>query len=325
MIPDLNYNQNAFIEITNLQHGGRGWELGTCLWSPAKDKGGNRAWQLMETINPDDIIIHLVYVNASYHFYGISSTLSKLIETENEPDDATHWANMKPYQRINLRNFNRLEEPKGISDFFKLFDSELRQVLKNIDYGQFYTEYGVNKELRMAQRYVAKCPADLYRLFDNYSNIIGFNPILGISNNIPTSNEPQNPDYNQPGRISTIVSRIIRDTKLSRTIKKENNWNCQVCGKSILLPNDHYYSEGHHLKPLGGEHSGPDIRENIIVLCPTHHAEFDYGSIAINPKTHIIEHIDTKNEFHDKKIAYEREDLGNEFLVYHYDTQFRKK
>lgn len=325
MLPDLNSNQNVFIEITNLQHGGRGWELGTCLWSPVKDKGGSRAWRLMNTINQGDLIIHLVYIKKTYHFYGISLTTSSLIETENQPDDATHWSKMNPYQRINLSSFNRLEKPKKIAHFFNLFDSELRQIRRNSNHGQFYNEYGNNKELRMAQRYIAKCPVDLYKLFDNYSSIIDFNPILRVSDNIPTTNEPQNPDYNQPGRVTTIVSRIIRDTKLSREIKKENDWKCQVCGKSILLPNYQYYSEGHHLKPLGGEHFGPDIRENIIILCPTHHAEFDYGSIAVNPVTRILEHIDPNNEFHNKKIAYERKDLENEYLIYHYKTQFRKK
>ena len=60
MLPKLSADQNVFIEITNLEHGGMGWELGSCLWSPVNDKGGSRAWQLMGNAKIGDIIIHLV-------------------------------------------------------------------------------------------------------------------------------------------------------------------------------------------------------------------------------------------------------------------------
>ncbi|HEU5292193.1 MAG TPA: HNH endonuclease [Cyclobacteriaceae bacterium] len=159
-------------------------------------------------------------------------------------------------------------------------------------------------------------------MFSDWSDTFRFNPVFGSQEIIPTLNEPQNPDYNPPGRVDTIVSRIIRDTELSRNIKKENNWMCQICGSNILLPNTGYYSEGHHLQPLGGEHQGPDVRENIIILCPTHHTEFDYGSIAINPSNNLIEHIDDKNPFHNQPLAYRRKDLGNEYLSYHYKVRF---
>ncbi|WP_087974850.1 HNH endonuclease [Oceanobacillus rekensis] len=141
---------------------------------------------------------------------------------------------------------------------------------------------------------------------------------------IPTDNKPLQVDVSNPGRIETILSRIIRDTALVRNIKSENHYLCQVCGTTIKLPNGKGYAEGHHLRPLGGAHLGPDIRQNIIILCPTHHTEFDYGSIAIEPHSLLIKHIDPNNHFHNKKSAYNRGDLVTSYLSYHYENIFEK-
>jgi hypothetical protein len=324
MLPELNYNQNVFIEITNLNHGGQGWELGICLWSPVFDKGGAEAWKIMSKINQGDIIIHLVSINNEYHWYGVSVVNSGLIQTSNSPPSASNWSNMLPYQRINLKNHNKINFPIAISVFFDKYEQQLKKILADFNHGQFYVNYGTDEQLRVSQRYIAKCPGPLYLLFTQFSNTFNFHPIFGLNENFPTLNEPQNPDYNPPNRILTTISRIIRDTELSKLIKIENNWRCQICGKNILLPTKNYYAEGHHLMPLGGEHKGLDIRPNIIVLCPTHHTEFDYGCIAINSTNNLIEHIDTCNPFHNKEIAYYRKDLGTEHLLYHYQKRFNQ-
>jgi len=139
----------------------------------------------------------------------------------------------------------------------------------------------------------------------------------------PTPNEPSYPDYRKPGRVQVITSRIIRDTELAREIKQDFDWKCQICGKRIILSNNRFYAEGHHLIPLGGGHDGLDIRKNIIILCPFHHAEFDYGSIAIDPKTKKIVHVDSNNEYHYRDLTYERSDLEGEFIEFHYNKIFR--
>ncbi len=325
MLPQIKENQKIYIEITNLKHGGIGWELGACLWSPKFSRNSyTRSWKLMEKVNINDTIIHLVKIKNKYHFYGISTANSELIETNEEPPLSEDWGDREIYQRINITNFTKVEVPYPIDKIFIEYHQNLKDILQNNRDGQFYNLY--REELRVAQKYFAACSPELYNVFDLISRSIGFKPELGIENNInvPTKNEPQSPDYNPAGRVKTIISRLIRDTKLSRLTKAENNWKCQICGKSIQLPNGFYYSEGHHLKPLGGEHQGPDIEGNIIILCPYHHTEFDYGSIAINPETKLIEHIDSHNQYHLKQLAYNRENLGSEFLRYHYGLIFNK-
>lgn len=322
MLPQIKENQKVYIEITNLIHGGEGWELGECLWSPKFDKGGRKSWKLMENVKVNDIILHLVKLNNQYHFYGFSQTISGLEETEEEPPISSSWANRGIYQRISLINFSKIEKPYSIASIFNQYENQLINI-SNLE-GRFYT-ISKNK-LTVTQKYLTKCSPKLYEIFNRVSNDINFSPeiVENFTSIIPTKHEPLQPDNTPPSRIKTIVSRIVRDTVLSRTTKSENNWKCQICGKTLQLPNGFNYSEGHHLQPLGGAHTGPDVKENIIILCPNHHAEFDYGSIAINPETNLIEHINHENEFHQKELAYERTDIGNEFILYHYTKQFNK-
>ena len=85
-----------------------------------------------------------------------------------------------------------------------------------------------------------------------------------------------------PGRVEITTHRIIRDTPLARRIKQIHNYECQLCGHTIELANESRYAEAHHIQPLGEPHNGPDILENIVCLCPNHHAEMDYGARSLN-------------------------------------------
>lgn len=42
-----------------------------------------------------------------------------------------------------------------------------------------------------------------------------------------------------------------------------------------------FATEVHHIQPLG-KHNGPDIKENMIVLCPNDHIMFDRGAITLD-------------------------------------------
>jgi hypothetical protein len=78
-------------------------------------------------------------------------------------------------------------------------------------------------------------------------------------------------------RQELVVYRILRDTALARRVKALHNNECQICGHTIVLINGLRYSEAHHIRPLGDPHNGPDVIDNILCVCPNHHAELDYG------------------------------------------------
>ena len=90
---------------------------------------------------------------------------------------------------------------------------------------------------------------------------------------------PEKDEYPPPDKVTTTITRVIRDTVLSNRVKEERNYQCQVCGIRLIIKGKGY-AETHHVKPLG--HGGPDVKTNMLVLCPNHHVLFDYGEIAIS-------------------------------------------
>lgn len=93
----------------------------------------------------------------------------------------------------------------------------------------------------------------------------------------PKSNDLEPP----PERTKVEIYRILRDTELARKLKKIYKNKCQLCGNRLEIRKGKFYSEAHHIKPLGKPHNGPDQSNNIIVLCPNHHVLFDYGAIEL--------------------------------------------
>jgi len=113
-------------------------------------------------------------------------------------------------------------------------------------------------------------------------------------------------DLSFPDRVLTTTFRIVRDTEKARRVKSIHRNECQICGHTIKLPNGVRYSEGHHIKPLGGKHNGPDDVSNILCVCPNHHAELDYGASPIELSRLLTSTLHLINpeyiEYHNKEI-----------------------
>ena len=83
-------------------------------------------------------------------------------------------------------------------------------------------------------------------------------------------------------RVNLNIKRIVRYTKIIKELKALHDNTCQICSSKIEIDKNKYYSEGHHIKPLGNPHNGPYIKENIIIVCPNCHVKFDNGVIYIS-------------------------------------------
>jgi putative restriction endonuclease len=81
-------------------------------------------------------------------------------------------------------------------------------------------------------------------------------------------------------RQPALVSRIVRNTARAIMVKQLHEWACQVCGIVLETPAGPY-AEAAHVRPLGAPHHGPDTADNILCLCPNHHALFDLGAFTI--------------------------------------------
>lgn len=126
-------------------------------------------------------------------------------------------------------------------------------------------------------------------------------------------------DLAPPERTETTVSRVIRNSQLVKDLKDRYDYRCQVCGDCRHRGSGQPYAEGHHLHPLGDTPPGADNGSNIIVLCPNHHADFDYGVIEIDPETLEISHAYEEQLNGRQLMLNDGHNLSSEHLEYHKD------
>ena len=115
-----------------------------------------------------------------------------------------------------------------------------------------------------------------------------------------------------PGRRQTTISRIIRDTNISKSVKKMHKYRCQICGESLETPIGPY-AEAAHIKPLGRPHSGCDTPENILCLCPNDHVLFDRGSVHILEDLTVVKSGGLTSKLH----TVRSHNIDVTFLEYH--------
>jgi putative restriction endonuclease len=44
-----------------------------------------------------------------------------------------------------------------------------------------------------------------------------------------------------------------------------------------------------HIHPLGTPHNGPDVKENVLCVCPNDHVRFDHGAIYLTDKLTVVD------------------------------------
>jgi hypothetical protein len=142
---------------------------------------------------------------------------------------------------------------------------------------------------------------------------------------IEINNDETVPDISPPPRSDTKKNRIIRNTRVVQELKDLYNCRCQVCDERRQRSTGGY-AEGHHLRPLGSPHHGPDNKENLLILCPDHHADFDHGMLMIDSHSYEISHA-YEDELDGTKLSISQEHQVNpRFIRYHNEglVQFSK-
>lgn len=149
----------------------------------------------------------------------------------------------------------------------------------------------------------------LRKVFEKYSELIEDMVILEISENFKNEKEQaeiakyytkeknrqelikelqKNRNFEEE-EVIVNVKKYSRNNKTVALIKLLRNFECQICNKFILKKDGSKYIEAAHINPK--HKKGKEIEENIILLCPNHHKEFDYGDL------NIIEHTKEKINF----------------------------
>lgn len=140
----LKMGEEIFLEATNRTHGGTGWELGRCLWSPEKAKDGKDRWKVMRDLQVDDLVIHSVKTSKGHMVIGSSKVDSTYTVNGVEPPCARKWGGYGTYYRVDLKDFQKLKKPIYLQDFL----DKHRNIL-SAKKGSFF-----NKNLKPAQKYV---------------------------------------------------------------------------------------------------------------------------------------------------------------------------
>lgn len=100
----------------------------------------------------------------------------------------------------------------------------------------------------------------------------------------------------EPERITFEGKTYKRDNKTIAELKYLRDFKCQICGKQIIKKDGSVYVEAAHVKPK--HKKGMETPENILILCPNHHKEFDLG------KREIIKHTKDVVEFRLNDVDY---------------------
>lgn len=79
--------------------------------------------------------------------------------------------------------------------------------------------------------------------------------------------------------------RYKRNNVILAKIKYLRGERCQICNTAIIKSDGNPYVEAAHI--VAKEQKGSEAPDNILILCPNHHKEFDLG------KREIVEHTKT--------------------------------
>lgn len=121
-------------------------------------------------------------------------------------------------------------------------------------------------------------------------------------------------NYNRTSRTQHTVNKVDRNHLLSDKVKKLYNYRCQVCNSLLEKPKG-AIAVGAHIRALGRPHDGPDNINNLICLCPNHHAQFDAYSFYIDENSLEIKGL---KGFEGQKLTVSKQHkICREFFAYH--------
>jgi len=104
-----------------------------------------------------------------------------------------------------------------------------------------------------------------------------------LNTNLPPSRDAESP----APRKKQTTNQIQRSQIIPQKLKEDYDYRCQVCDIK-LQAHDIPYAVGAHIKGLGSPHDGPDVKENMLILCPNDHYLFDAYAFSISDDFSLI-------------------------------------
>jgi predicted HNH restriction endonuclease len=245
------------------------------IWGQLKSTAND----LWETINENDVVI---FGNEDFHFKNYSKVIKKSIVTTTQAQSL-------------FGNSFRSKELKYLLHFDTIYDSKFT-------YSEMKREVGLH--INPSHGFFKVPPTSKKSFIKKFSvNDLGSSKSFVI--------EPVNPDGNPDKKIKQTTV-FDRNTTIVKKLKKQYGNSCQVCGYRIKKADGTFYSEVHHFWPL--KLGGDDNKQNMLVLCPNHHNEFEFCALAlledgisvVNCKNKVVFTLKllSGHSIHDKNINF---------------------
>lgn len=150
-------------------------------------------------------------------------------------------------------------------------------------YGQFFHHSGFNST--EARKYLSNLSFDIQKK-DRFKSAEVIDDLAPKSKRQPTIGDLvkalKKLKTPPPQRVSKLIETSNRrDTPLIKLLKKFYGFKCQMpgCRAVIKKKNGELYCEVAHITPFATTLSS--TIDNLIVLCPNHHKEFDHGELEV--------------------------------------------
>lgn len=203
------------------------------------------------------------------------------------------------------------------------------RLLEIIDRDQIYKLVGAEREYTLAKaQYFVNIYQDLgalgrFKIDADVPSCLA--PVANDSKSglpeAPSSDRPAHEGFDRKIELQSVAwMEQLRDRRKSAVIKQRYNNACQFCGTKLQVSQSFHYSEAVHIKAVGSPHDGPDRIDNMVVLCPNHHLQFDHGILCIEKigSEYTINSKLANDPLHGKTITL-LHDIKDEYVKYHFD------
>lgn len=281
-LPSWQASRRVFVEVTKTGHGhgGAGWELGKCLWSPATNRSGADRYRLMREPRVNDLVVHFVEepsetgaASASW-IRGRSWVVKPCIETSKEPVQAGPWSGRESYYRIDLKDYRAFDRPMRLREFMDAYALDVRKELEEGPRHYPFSRRGSG--IRTVQGiYLAEMTPHLYELVASALGIESDLQLDGLT--VERGEIESHKQYAEERRLAAERVFFARNRALVRDAKKRYGCRCQVCGFDFRQAYGDLgtgYIECHHLTPFSERAEvlrSATTLEDVAVVCANCH------------------------------------------------------
>ncbi len=235
-----------WVEISALAHGhgGSGWELGICLWSPTADRRDSKRYEIMREPAPGDVVYHLITVEGGRALVGVSEVSEGAQRVLDPPPEPGVWANFSAYYRIPLQKYSKLAYQPMLREIEDDNLDGIRQdIFPNRPKHHPYATYGAG--IRIAQGlYLGKLTNRLVEIFEVYTGRVASNEA-----EVQTSIK----EYREGESYRRERTFFARNATLRNDAIKAHGLRCTVCDfhfSETYGPIGDGFIEVHHLEPV---------------------------------------------------------------------------